>query len=159
MELRKLIKNSILLLITSFLLCLSCTNDSRKFENVVINRYTDNEKVINLREVFDFKWDKLYVLTPYHYPEATDSQTISDILKIKCNKNRGQFERLLIFISDGKIVKSISTKYQKENMIDYKPLNVDFYFHKNDPEFFTSDKCNFLIKKEENEYALLWMRQ
>lgn len=147
-----------MLIVSCIIFFIACINTNKSFEEEIINKYAKNDKTIDLKEIFVFKWNKLYVLTPYHYPEATDSQTISNIIGTKYNKNRDQFERLMIFMLDDKIVKSISTKYEKENFIDYKPLKVDFYFNKNDPDFITSDKCTFIIKKEDNDYALLWMR-
>lgn len=146
-----------ILFITAIILCISCTNSGKDFENKIINRYEKHEEIINLKSIFDFKWDKLYVLTPYHYPDATDSQTISNIIGTNYDKDRNQFERVLIFLYKNKVIKSISTKYQKENYIDYKPLKVDFYFDQNDPAFFTPQTCNFILKKEESNYSLSWV--
>lgn len=83
-----------------------------------------------------FKWDKFYIFSENHYPEAVTKERISSIIGARYDKNIDLNDRLIVFLSEGKIVHEIITNYRKKNLIDPEPLLVDFYLDKKTPPFF-----------------------
>lgn len=154
MELRKILKY---LFLNIVLLSISCKSDnSNDFNQKVIQCYNAHNKIITLHQIFDFKWDKMFIISPYHYPEANTRGTISKIIKAPYNEDKILFERLFIFTKNNNVVCTIRAYYEKENPIDYKPLLVDFILDENTPKYFLPNS-RFSINKENDLYYLEWI--
>ncbi|WP_300688882.1 hypothetical protein [Chryseobacterium sp.] len=150
-----------LLIVSLFLLNLiSCKNSStNEFDEFVINSFnhchTTKECTVNLTNL-PFRWDRFYIFSENHYPEALTKEEISSILGIKYNKNISLNDRLIVFLLNGEIVYEIFANYNSENLIDSNRLLVDFYLDKKAPPFFERNNAEFIIKKTDGYYALYW---
>lgn len=145
--------NSYKILIALFFLLslITCKNSSNiEFNEFIENKYnicSNSENcTVNLNSL-PFQWDKLYIFSENHFPEALSKEKISSILGTKYNKNIDLDDRLIVFLFKGKIVNEILTSYQKRNFIDTEPLLVDFYLDKKIHSFFVNGNAKFIIKK------------
>ncbi|CAM1359477.1 conserved hypothetical protein [Tenacibaculum litoreum] len=145
-------KNIILLVLITLVSCKENKNTS-EFNAIIAESYNRcNQKdncVIDMGEIFPFEWDKMYVFSMDHYPEA-DAKAISKITGVKYNGKRKFLEnRSIIFINEGQIVYEVLTYYEPEGYIDTKHMFVEFIYGNDFPPYFTSDNSKFKLTKFE----------
>ena len=133
----------------------NCDNKKDNFYTSIDSYYSSckekNSCYINLKDCFQFEWDKLYVFNNENYPEA-DKEEISKIIGIKYNKARSNQESLLIFIKNNKIVFEIKDSYNFNNSSPY--LYVDFINLKDN--YITPSKSLFKIyQRSDRGYTLI----
>lgn len=140
---------------------ITCKNSSsNKFDEFIENKYNlcnGSETCIVDLSSLPFKWDKLYIFSENHFPEMLTKEGISSILETKYNKSIELHDRLMVFLFKGKVVHEILSSYKKENLIDSKPLLVDFYLDRKIPIFFDSNNAKFIIRKNGGNYVLYWI--
>lgn len=151
-----------LVIILSILLSnIACNNtSSNDFDKLIEDHYESCKSLdsctIDLKTL-PFKWDKFYIFSENHFPEVLDKEGISLVLGTKYNKSIDPNDRLIVFLYEGKVVRDIINRYEKENYIDRKPLLVDFYIDTKAPLYFSNYNSKFTIKKFNNNYTLYWI--
>jgi len=132
--------------IISLFLC-SCTNEYCDRLKVTIDEIYNSEQsesIINLREVYNFEWDVLYIFKEYEQPED-----ISEIIGFDCKCDKvPDLEEMYLFVKDSKIV-NISTGecngYSLKSLIE---TNLD------GGQKIEADKSKFRVVKGQTHYSL-----
>jgi hypothetical protein len=135
----------------------SCNSDknTEEFNTLISQEYDkclkkEDSCIVNLKDVFPFDWDKMYVFSNEHYPES-NYKSISKITGVSYSGNRKYLEnRSILFIKDKKIVHEVLTYYQPEGYIDTKPMYVGFVYGDKFPDFFLKNNSIFKVKKHNN---------
>lgn len=115
MKIKKTNKLKRLLNIILVLLLFGCSNNNKKLLPSAIEDIMKSErqnKVIDLKEVYQFKWDTLYMFGGY-----SNRKSISDILGFDCVCSTvGESDFLYVFLSEGKEVErfTVSDEYNYE---------------------------------------------
>lgn len=78
----------------------SCNTSNYDICSLILNKIRNNETVY-LNTIFPFKWDKLYIIDSYVYPETTENEI--GITCKDCGIITDSYKRYL-FIRDKKIV-------------------------------------------------------
>ena len=104
----------------------------------------DNTVIIDFKEITNFNWDKLYILTPYTYPEDyAKEQNIQGMNLINTDIQTNDSENLLVFVLKQKIV----------SYIHYPRRKGDFYNHeKQKLEGYTPKEAVFEVKENEDNW-------
>lgn len=141
-------KNKLKTIILAFLITIILTiiyiNPIYIYNNInLINHIkTINKSEIEIKDIAPFKFDKIYIASPY-----TSKETIEKDLGIKSryikNNNIQDGYQEIIFINNNKVVSSIIVSYDKDlfniNSISNNIIN-------------TKDNTYFVINKENNKY-------
>ena len=104
----------------------------------------DNTVIIDFKEITNFNWDKLYILTPYTYPkDYAKQQNIEGMNLINTDIQTNDSENLLVFVLKQKVV----------SYIHYPRRKGDFYNpEKQKLEGYTPKEAVFEVKENEDNW-------
>ncbi|XLS28529.1 hypothetical protein ACJD0Z_15140 [Flavobacteriaceae bacterium M23B6Z8] len=138
-----------IIMLSSWLLaaCQNYESPGKLFYEIeeIVNSYSD-EKIIDLKKVYEFQWDTLYIFREFMH---TDS--INEIIGMHCNCDDVPDSLVLyIFIYQGEVVKKIiiePTKYGFSN-IEYLDFERSIKIHSKESKFkiFRSGNDNYLLE-------------
>lgn len=145
----------ITLSILIILLFISCKYEQNTSEfNDLISSYYEScpnkdSCVIDLGEVMPFDWNKMYVFSNEHYPEA-DQDIIRKITHTNYSGKREYLEnRSILFVKDSIVEYEVLTPYESAGFVDTKLLYIEF-FDKNILDFYEKSDSRFIIKPYKN---------
>lgn len=140
-----------ILIFLSFTACKENKNTDEFHQKIIVSYNKCENKdncLINFLEIFPFAWDKIYVFSNEHYPEA-GANAISKVTGVKYRGKRKFLEnRSVLFINKDKVVHEILTYYEPDGYIDTKPMFVDFIYKDNFPLYFEKDNAIFKLTKD-----------
>jgi hypothetical protein len=151
LEMMKIIKNILLIFILLFFVSCSEEKNTGKFDAFIKKEYSKHTEkdniIVDLKNIFPFKWEKIYIFSNVIYPEA-DAPVIRKITKTNYYGNRKYLEnRLILFIKGEEIIFEVLTPY--DNPEDLYTKDIMFVF-KNDFKGYI-DKENSLFKLDYDE--------
>jgi hypothetical protein len=93
------------------MLILSCNKklESDKFlENSIREKVLSGQRIMDLNEIADFKWDSLIILTPYSIPENLSEKFEADFSAVEHTGIQHRDDiNLIIFFDEGEIKKLV----------------------------------------------------
>lgn len=122
-----------------------------KITDITIKSHKDNTVKLEFEKITDFKWDKLYIITPYMPPkDFCKGNGINGVASIDTSIEINDTINLLMFVLDNKIVSYVNFPRNQADFSTIAKANKQGFSQKNAIFGFKEDSYSMEVVKPSN---------